>query len=154
MRRRAFLGWAVTSAWPGIALAHHGFGGRYDISQAIWLAGQVESARIGMPHPVLRLRVAAAPQRPTALKLAAEFEPRLVLRPQDAGQLREIEFPPVARFLELGPEIKPGDALAVIAWRNCSPPHQLRGQWVQLASGRVVVREGRMQTEVQGCEAR
>lgn len=151
MRRRVALGALGVLGLPTKLLAHHGFGGRYDTSQAIWLEGPVETVRVGMPHPRLWLRVAVPAVRPAALPQGAEFEPRLVLRAEDVGQLREIEFPPVSRFLDVAPEVKPGDAVAVIAFRNCLPPHQLRGQWLRLASGRVVVREGRMQTEVMGC---
>jgi hypothetical protein len=133
------------------ARAHHGFGGRYDTRVAIYLAGTVSRVRIGMPHPVIELRVSLPPVLPTGLPEAAEFEPRLLMRPEDQAQTREVEFPPVARFLELGPEIKPGDRIALIALRNCAAPHQVRGQWIQVASGRVVVRQGRMQNEVEGC---
>jgi hypothetical protein len=142
---------AASCAAAAPALAHHGFGGRYDTRVAIYLAGTVSRVRIGMPHPVIELRVSLPPVLPTGLPEAAEFEPRLLMRPEDQAQTREVEFPPVARFLELGPEIKPGDRIALIALRNCVAPHQLRGQWIQLASGRVVVRQGRMQNEVEGC---
>jgi hypothetical protein len=142
---------AGSCAGAAPALAHHGFGGRYDTRAAIYLAGTVSRARVGMPHPVIELRVSLPPALPTGLPEAAEFEPRLVMRPEDQAQTRAVEFPPVARFLELGPEIKPGDRISLIALRNCVAPHQLRGQWVQLASGRVVVRQGRMQNEVEGC---
>jgi hypothetical protein len=142
---------AGSSAGAAPALAHHGFGGRYDTRVAIYLAGTVTRVRIGMPHPVIELRVSLPPVLPMGLPEAAEFEPRLLMRPDDQAQTREVEFPPVARFLELGPEIKSGDHIALIALRNCVAPHQLRGQWIQLASGRVVVRQGRMQNEVEGC---
>jgi hypothetical protein len=137
---------------PAPARAHHGFGGRYDTSRPIWLQGEVVRARIGMPHPLLALRVSATPSLPAdAGPEAAELVPRLVLRPEDRGAVRELEFPPVARFLELGSDVRVGDMVAVIALHNCVAPHQLRGQWIRLASGRVVVREGRMQNEVAGC---
>jgi hypothetical protein len=153
--RRSVLagGIGLLAGWaPAAALAHHGFGGRYDTRRPIWLQGEVQRVRIGMPHPELALRLPAAPALPAEPgPEAAEFMPRLVLRPEDRGAVRELEFPPVARFLELGPAIAVGDTVAVIALRNCLPPHQLRGQWIRLASGRVVVRQGRMQSEVDGC---
>jgi hypothetical protein len=142
---------AGSSAGAAPALAHHGIGGRYDTRVAIYLAGTVSRVRVGMPHPVVELRVSLPPMLPTGLPEAAEFEPRLLMRPEDQARTREVEFPPVARFLELGPEIKPGDRIALIALRNCAAPHQLRGQWIQLASARVVVRQGHMQNEVEGC---
>lgn len=159
--RRRFLGWVGRLArglagFGGLgvlntAFAHHGFGGRYDTRVAIYLAGTVHRARVGMPHPVIELRVSLPAAPPTGLSEGAEFEPRLVMRLEDQAQMRAVEFPPVARFLELGPEIKRGDRIAIIAFRNCLAPHQLRGQWIQLRSGRVVVRQGRMQNEVEGC---
>jgi hypothetical protein len=139
---------------PSSADAHHGFGGRYDTSRPIWLEGEVVRVRIGMPHSVVSLRVHESLTLPAdAGPEAAEFMPSLVLRAEDRGAVREVEFPPVARFLDLGADLLVGHKVAVVALRNCSAPHQLRGQWLRLASGRVVVREGRMQTEVRGCQA-
>jgi hypothetical protein len=159
-RRRRALQWLAGAGLLGLAgapavRAHHGFGGRYDTQRAIYVAGEVVRARVGMPHPVLALRVAADLALPAgAAELgpdAEEFRSRLVVREPDRGQTLEIEFPPVARFLDLGPELRAGDHVAVIVLRNCNAPHPLRGQWIRLASGRVVVRQGRMQTEVAGC---
>lgn len=150
LRRRIFLaGAGLGIGWPALVRAHHGFGGRYDTSRAILLAGRVERLRIGMPHPWIVLRV--DDDAASGIGAPREFEGRIVRRDEDRGQLREVEFPPVARFLELGPELRVGDRVVVIALRNCQAPHQLRGQWIRLASGREVLREGRMQTEVAGC---
>jgi hypothetical protein len=132
------------------ASAHHGFGGRYDTSQPVLFTGEVTSARVGMPHPVITLRLKPAALKGTPLPRTEEFQPRLAA--SDAAEVT-IEFPPVRLFLELGDRLAPGSAVRVIAYRNCLPPHQWRGQWIQwVVSGEVVVRSGRMQSEVVGCE--
>jgi hypothetical protein len=158
--RRAFIFASVVSflyaSTCGSAIAHHGFGGSYDVSQAIYLPGRVVAARIGMPHSLVTIEVSAQP--PSAktlatLPMAQEFQGRLTTPTTYLKQTLVVEFPPVARFLDLAPEIQINDSIAVIVFRNCFAPHQLRGQWIQLASGRVVVREGRMQSETQGCKS-
>ncbi|MGL4576724.1 MAG: DUF6152 family protein [Burkholderiaceae bacterium] len=152
-RRNALLGLAALLTIPGFARAHHGFGGRYDTSKPIYLSGAVVSSRWGMPHPVLQLRVASVDAPPRDLPQSEEFANRLVVRREDANQTRTVEFPPVRVFLELEDQIKAGQSLSIIALRNCDAPHQLRGQWMMLPGGRVVVRTGRVQTEVAGCPA-
>ncbi len=39
----------------GAAAAHHGFTGRYDRSQPVWIEGTVIAANFGYPHAVLTL---------------------------------------------------------------------------------------------------
>ena len=127
--------------------AHHGFSGRYDAAQPIFLAGTVVRAAFQPPHPTLILRIAEE----IALPNGTEFDGRLIRRPQDQGQLREVEFPPVQLFYALASRIALGDRVAVIAYRNCAAPHQLRGQWIRLRDGSIVVRSGRMQSDVEAC---
>lgn len=81
----------------------------------------------------------------------AEFLEGLSYWDAALGTSIEIEFPPVDRFFELEGRIRPGDRIAVIALRNCEAPHQLRGQWIAPPDGPAVVREGRMQSEIDGC---
>lgn len=82
---------------------------------------------------------------------AAEFAAGLAVWKAELGEAPEIEFPPVRRFFALEERIQPGDRIALIALRNCEPPHQLRAQWVAPESGPPVVRSGRMQSEVERC---
>lgn len=135
------------------ALAHHGFGGRYLATQPIYLEGAVRTASFRPPHPTVSLAVSTSLQRPSALAGGDEFLDRLVVRQEDRGRLLDIEFPPVGLFFGLADRVRTGDAIAVVVYRNCNAPHQLRGQWIRLADGGTVVRSGRMQTEVQDCTA-
>lgn len=135
----------------GTAGAHHGFTGRYDAGRPVWLEGQVQSVRFGAPHSVLRLDVAAA-TAPSPLPAELDFLERPPLTPPEwTGQRVAVEFPPIERFNALQDRLKPGDRVALVAYRNCSTPHQLRVQWVRLPDGGTVVRSGRLQTEVPAC---
>lgn len=135
------------------ALAHHGFGGRYLVTQPIYLEGVVRAASFRPPHPTISLAVSTSLRRPSALAGGDEFLDSLVVREEDRGRLLDVEFPPVGLFFGLADRVRTGDAIAVVAYRNCGAPHQLRGQWIRLADGGTVVRSGRMQTEVRDCAA-
>lgn len=130
---------------PATVLAHHGFGGRYDRNNPVYLEGLVVSAFFGQPHPELVVMVdAAAPVPPD---LAGRF-PGLVAWP---GPEATVEFPPVRAFFALDGAVIEGDRIALVALRNCEPPNQLRGQWLKTTDGNVVEASGRLQTEVEGC---
>jgi Family of unknown function (DUF6152) len=134
--------------------AHHGFGGRYDRANPVILEGRVEAARWRPPHPMLTLRVVegAEPLELPGLGDLAEHAPKPpTVTTHFRGRSVDIEFPPVQRFFGLADRIRVGDRVAVVALRNCDEPHQLRGQYVRLADGHVVLRSGRMQREVSGC---
>ncbi len=149
--RRALLVMPLVMVPPPV-LAHHGFSGRYDLSRPIYLSGRVAHASFRRPHPVIALAVATTLSRPAHLPEADEFLARLSVREEDRGTRIEIEYPPVALFFDLVGRIREGDRIATIALRNCLAPHQLRGQWIGLPDGSTVRRQGRMQTEVEGCE--
>ncbi|ANG98750.1 hypothetical protein A8A54_19300 [Brucella pseudogrignonensis] len=140
----------------GIASAHHGFSGRYDLSTPVWIEGEVVEAWFGQPHAELTLRISedlALPSAPPDLETAANFLNVGSLRvlPETVGQVIEVELPPTRQYFGLGDRIKPGDRIAVIAVRNCEEPHQLNGQWLRLASGEIVARAGAMSYMVNGC---
>lgn len=149
-RRMLLLGAAAIAA-PGSASAHHGFSGRYDAAQPIYLAGHVLEARFRRPHPVVNLEVDAELRLPSALPDAEEFATDLVTRAEDQGRVVSIEYPPIGLFFDLAGRIAQGDRIATIVFQNCRPPHQLRGQWIMLADGTTIVRRGRMQAEDAGC---
>jgi hypothetical protein len=121
--------------------------------QPVWIAGQVVSATFRRPHPVITVAVPAVQALPAALGDAAEFANGLLLRPELAGANVEVEFPPVSLFFDLDGAVGEGDTIAIIALRNCTEPHQLRGQWIRLADGSTRLRSGRMQSGVDGCDA-
>jgi hypothetical protein len=131
--------------------AHHGFGGLYDRGTPIILVGTVTEAQFTPPHPKITLKLDLVEQTPPDMPNVKEFEDGLAFWAQNGDQTTQIEFPPVSLFFDLASSVKPGDRITVIALRNCNAPYQLRGQWIQLANGKSVLRRGRMQTEVKGC---
>jgi hypothetical protein len=137
----AALALAATAA-PA-APAHHGFTGRHDTDRPIWLTGVVTALSASPPHPSIALRVDAEAAAPPGTR-PVEFTGALAVRPEDRGQTVQIEFPPVAAFHALGQSVRVGDRVQIMALRNCRPPNQLRSQWIRLADGAVVQREGRL----------
>ncbi len=136
--------------------AHHGFTGRYDVSQPLWIEGEITRVYFGQPHPLVTIRTNSkltTPAQTPDLAGAGDViaAGAIVVRADTRGQDVRIEFPPVRMFFELGDRITVGDRVAVIAFRNCESPHQLRGQWIRPARGVPVARAGRVQSQVQGC---
>lgn len=137
----------------GIVVAHHGVTGRYDTSTPILLRGVVTQSVFSPPHPVLHIAVeAAAAELPAeAASRADEFTGPVVVRDEDVGQVREVEFSPVGVFYDLRDRLRIGDRVTVVALRNCLPPNQLRSSWIQLAEGEIVSYEGGLHRRVDGC---
>jgi hypothetical protein len=150
-RRAVLLALAAGAFGAGPSFAHHGFTGRYDRSRPIALTGIVTRASFAPPHPTITLRVEAAEPPELDAAARAEFAGPVAARPEDVGRTLEVEFPPVRAFFDLGGQVRAGDRVAIVALRNCAPPHQLRSQWIRLASGSVVHRAGRMSVQVDGC---
>jgi hypothetical protein len=139
-----------------MAQAHHGFTGRYDVSQPLWIEGQVRDAYFGQPHPTLTIAtpqtLAAPANRPELTAISDVIaSSKLVVRDDTLGQTITIEFPPTRAFFNLGSAVKVGDTVRVVAFRNCEAPHQLRGQWVLPETGPAIARSGRVQYQVEGC---
>ncbi len=137
----------------GPTFAHHGVTGEYDSSTPIVLAGTVTRATFAPPHPVLSIQV-----EPEGVDLSADevgrpddFTGTFVVRPEDVGQVREIELSPVSDFYSLGDQIRVGDRVVVLALRNCLPPFELRSTWVRLPDGRAVSYTGDWARGVDGC---
>ena len=138
------------------ALAHHGFTGRYDISAPLWIEGEVTKVYFGQPHAELTIRTSADLSLPDAAPDLAGADDvitaqALAVREDTKAREIEIEFPPIRIFFDLGSSVSVGDRVAVIAFRNCEPPHQLRGQWIKPQDGAPVARSGRLQYQVEGC---
>jgi hypothetical protein len=151
MNRRTLITALAAAALPAPALAHHGFTGRYDTARPLWLAGPVTRADFAPPHPVIALRIEDASPPNPALPLPVEFAGPLSVRAEDVGQVREVEFPPVRAFFDLGARLRIGDRVAIMALVNCRPPHQLRSQWIRLADGGIIERTGRLSYMAAGC---
>jgi hypothetical protein len=140
----------------GSAFAHHGFGGRYNLAEPVWIEGIVREAYFGQPHAELLIEVPAElslPQDAPDLASAASFldAAALTVLPETMGQTVEVELPPTQQYFSLGDRVAIGDRIAVVAVRNCEPPHQLNGQWLRLADGEVVARSGAMSYMVEDC---
>lgn len=140
----------------GLGLAHHGFTGRYDLSQPIWLEGVVVSSRAGQPHAEIGLSIEADLALPTgAVDLNGARDTirpdALAIRDDARGRVVTIELPPLRDFFRLGDRIGRGQRVAAIVFRNCDAPHQLRAQWVRLGAETPVVRSGRAAYQVDRC---
>lgn len=131
--------------------AHHGFSGKYDNTRPLWLQGTIQTVVFQYPHAIVSLAV--PPDETTGDRPASApfLSSDPVSDPQYNGRTVRLEFPPISRFNSLENEIKSGDKVSVIVFRNCEQPHQLRVQWIRLTDGREVARSGRVQTEVEGC---
>lgn len=143
----------------GVASAHHGFTGRYDASRPLWVEGEVVSAHIGPPHIEVRVRTPerfAAPVRQGVAELDSTLRP---LTPAPPLSVREdhrnttvlLEFPPIINFTGLRGNLRPGDRVAAVVYRNCDRPHNLRVQWFRAGDGRVLPGRRNVQTEVERC---
>lgn len=135
----------------GGVFAHHGVTGRYDTSTPIVVTGTVTRATFTPPHPVLSVRVESGEPPAGDVDRPDEFTGPFVARPEDVGQVREIEFSPVRTFYDLSDQVRVGDRVMVLALRNCLPPHQLRSSWIELAGGQVVSYAGGLHRRVEGC---
>jgi hypothetical protein len=120
----------------GLALAHHGFTGRYDLSQPVWIEGEVTKAYFGQPHATLSIRTprdldVPNPRPDTGAAARVIAIDRLMVREETRGREVEVEFPPIQAFFSMGDRVAVGDRITLIAFRNCDAPHQLRAQWLQ-----------------------
>jgi hypothetical protein len=141
---------ALALSGSGVS-AHHGVTGRYDSSKPIVLAGVVTQATFSPPHPVISVRVEATDIQSLEVDRPDEFTGPFTVRPEDVGQVREVEFSPVRTYFHLGDRVRAGDRVLVLALRNCLPPHQLRSSWIRLANGEVVSHEGGLHRKAHGC---
>lgn len=156
LSRLTFSMVCVGAMSAGAAWAHHGFGGRYDVAQPIWIEGEVTEAYFGQPHAELTIRVPADLALPTSapdLGTTGSFlnANALVVLPELQNATVVVELPPTEQYYGLGDRLSPGDRIAIVAVRNCEPPHQLNGQWLRLADGEIVGRSGAMSYMVEAC---
>ncbi|MEM9764015.1 MAG: hypothetical protein AAF968_16160 [Pseudomonadota bacterium] len=141
---------AMVAVGGTLALAHHGFGGRYDRSAPIYLEGTVLEAYFGFPHAEVLIEADPDAIVAPASIATGEFVTGLTFWQAALGLQVEVEFPPVARFFALEERVDVGDRIGLVVLRNCEPPHQLRAQWVAPPTGPPVIREGTMQSEEPG----
>lgn len=127
MQRRLFLSTAAcTTALPGLALAHHGWGS-FDATQPIYLEGKALAVTWGNPHTELELELPeklALPgdlaQRSMPAQTASVDARSLLQRtrlPRRSDRRWHIELAPLSRLQAWKvAEIKPGDSLAVVGY--------------------------------------
>lgn len=142
---------AATLATFATATAHHGRQGAYDVSRPIALEGVVTAASFAPPHPVITIRVDARPRAAAATGIPGYEGATAIVRTEDAGQLRVIEFSPLPQFTALRDTVTVGQRIQVMAFRNCIGAHDLRGHWVRTANGTVAQRDNRPTSAVNGC---
>lgn len=133
------------------AFAHHGFTGEYDTTRPLWLQGTVKTAVFQYPHAIVELAVESNELRREKPGSADFLTTIPLIDTTYTGKTVKLEFPPIQRFNSLDGKVKAGEKVSLIVYRNCESPHQLRVQWIRLGDGTEVVRSGRVQTEVQGC---
>lgn len=146
----------LCSIVAGGASAHHGFGGKYDLSRPVWIEGVVVAAYFGQPHAELTIRtstdLALPSSRPDLLAAASFLDAgSLNVKPETRGQTIKVELPPTQQYFGLKGRITVGARIEVVAVRNCERPHQLNGQWLRLADGSVIARSSAMGYMVKSC---
>lgn len=144
----------MTGAAALPALGHHGFRGAYDATSPMFVEGTVQEVTIAYPHVEMQVRVATEPAIPDELPRVDVLEiadARSKLRPIESGEY-EVQLAGTEFVTALDGRIAPGDTVALIALRNCQPPHEVRSRWIRLADGDIVTVSGATQAEVQGCD--
>jgi hypothetical protein len=139
----------------GVASAHHGFTGAYDASQPLYLEGEVTAATLVLPHAEMTITVPAGvsvPQGLTQLDALGIRDVSAKLRPMPAGSYR-VQMAGTNFVRDLNGKIEVGDRIALVALRNCHPPHEVRSRWIRVSGGEVITRGGSTQAEVDGCPA-
>jgi hypothetical protein len=155
---------ALLTTLPAASVkAHHGFDGRYDASRPLYLEGTVRQTRWQAPHSVIEIELPKSLQIPENLGQLSEINNlggqrivQLLVVPKNLlGTTQRLELPPVGSMVRpLQNQLRPGERLSVIVYRNCEAPNQLRVQFARLQDGTTVVRPGTVQTEVNGCNSR
>lgn len=148
------------SATP--ASGHHGFSGRYDRSNPLYIEGQITQATYALPHGLITIQPSQpAGPPPDLLELSSAAYVRLGgrdvvtrSRPIEAvggGVLVLLLTPPMTS--EVAGRAAPparGQPIGAIAFRECSTG-ELRVQLLRVSAADTLVRIGVLQTEVDGC---
>jgi len=141
--------------------AHHGFTGRYNASNPIYLQGTIQEATYSPPHARITISI------PNTLTIPKDFlnnqnllndigghslEDPLILK-ETLGRDVELIFPPGMTSELSNMEDKPvnGSELQTVVYRNCING-ELRVQMALFENGESVVRDMVNQTQVETCE--
>lgn len=152
-RRLALSAGLAIAAAALPAAAHHGFTGAYDATRPLYLEGTVEAVTLAYPHVEMTVTVPADIAVPDALPeldVLGIPDAQDIIAPVDAGTY-DLQMAGTSFVVDLADRVMVGDRVALVALRNCQPPHEHRSRWIRLASGDVVTRGGETQAEVQGC---
>ena len=136
------------------ANAHHGFSGAYDATAPLYIEGRVQNVILSYPHVEMTVEVAETAEIPADLpdieNLGIDDVPGIITVVEPGSYELQIAGTEFVSLLD--GRIAEGDRIALVALRNCLPPHEYRSRWIRLASGDVVSNSGPTQAEVQGCE--
>lgn len=136
------------------ATAHHGFRGAYDATSPLFMEGTVEEVTLAYPHVEMTIIVPAditVPATLPNLDVLGIPDAQAKIAPVSADTYH-LQMAGTNFVTDLADRVKVGDRVALVALRNCQPPHEHRSRWIRIASGEVVTRGGATQAEVQGCE--
>lgn len=116
-RRQMMLGLAAAAVGvPGLARAHHGWGG-YDSTKVLNLTGTIREYKYINPHGELKL---ATSDKQWLCTLAPPF------RMQNRGLLEDM--------------LKPGTSCTVVGYPNKSDPNEMRAERITVAGKTVELR--------------
>jgi hypothetical protein len=144
------------------AQAHHGFTGRYDASQPLYLQGTVTAASYGYPHALITIDPTEAGPPPVDLRNLSEADYQRLggrqvvssaapVRPTGEGTLTLLLPPPMTTTVaDRADRPTVGANVGAVAYRECRTG-ELRVQLLRISAGERVVRTGVVQTEVDGC---
>ncbi len=116
LRRTAGTGLLLGLILVGIARAHHGFDGRYNLATPVWVEGLVVEAYFGNPHSELTVEISSDLSMPAPLPdlgpAASFLDAQSLTVPEDlVGQTVVLELPPTAQYSSLGDRIARGTGL-------------------------------------------
>jgi hypothetical protein len=145
------------------AQAHHGFGGRYDRSRPLYIEGQITQATYIQPHGLITIEPSPPAPPPADLLRLNERQysdlggREVVTKAQPiqatgGGVLVLLLTPPMTSTVAGFPAPPArGQNVGAIVFKECSTG-ELRVQLLRLSPTQILVRQGVLQREVDGCE--
>lgn len=142
--------------------AHHGFSGRYDRANPLYIEGEITQATYNQPHGLITIEPATPKMppddllqlSPAAYSLLGGREVVTRARPIEAvgtGVLVLLLTPPMTTEVARRPAPPArGESVGAIVFKECSTG-ELRVQALRLSATVTLVRQGVLQREVDGC---
>jgi hypothetical protein len=149
-RRRLLVALAVAGMLPASLRAHHGFAGKYDFSQPMYLAGRVVEAYVGYPHARLTIDVPRnlhLPRDREWMRALEDAEARPTLTLLRASDRRgnvaiALDWRLTRRLLDEPGALEPGQAVEAVVYRRITQDEyrdELLAALVALPDGRLLV---------------